>query len=192
MRIAFRDSSQRRIGTATIDAAARPTRVTLDDTGREVFLSWDNALDDAGQLRRCVVCGCADLFTEKAFPQVTGIVVVLAFAGALAGILGFATNIPVLTAMTIVLMLDVGILLFSRRRLVCYQCRTSFHNLAIARYHRPWDRATAERHVQPNTASLGPTEMTTRSQSVDSARDPSVSQSAPQTRPSLNRKSYSL
>lgn len=150
MRIAFRDRFRRRIGIATIDPASRPTRVTTKDTGVEVFLTWDTAVDDAGQLRRCVACGCGDLFAEKAFPQVTGIVVVLAFAGAFAGILGFATNLPVLTAMTVVLVLDVGILLFSRRRLVCYQCRTSYHALPIARYHRSWDRATAERHPSPS------------------------------------------
>lgn len=148
MRIELRDTSRRRIGRAHIDDAAQPTRVKTT-TGREVFLNWDIAVDDAGHLRRCLGCGCGDLFTEKAFPQVTGIVVVLAFAGAIAGIAGFATNLPVLTAMTIVLVLDIAILLFSRRRLVCYRCRTSYHNLRIARYHRPWDRTVAERHPLP-------------------------------------------
>src|SRR4051812_35668948 len=27
-------------------------------TSREAFLNWETALDDAGQLRRCVACGC--------------------------------------------------------------------------------------------------------------------------------------
>ena len=49
----------------------------------------------------------------------------------------------------VVLLLDSAVLLFSRRRLVCYRCRTSFHGLPIARYHRPWDRATADRHPLP-------------------------------------------
>lgn len=137
-----------------IDDASQPTRVTTT-VGREAFLNWETAVDDAGRLRRCVACGCGDLFAEKAFPQVTGIVVVLAFAGAVAGIAGFATNLPVLTAMTVVLALDVGILLFSRRRLVCYRCRTSYHELPIARYHRPWDRAVAERHPEPPNEGAG-------------------------------------
>lgn len=149
MRIEIRDSSRRRIGRVEVDPAARPTRVTSADTGRELFLTWDSAVDDAGHLRRCVVCGCPDLFHEKAFPQVTGIVVILAFAGAIAGILGFATNVPVLTAMLIVLILDVSILLFSERRLVCYRCRSSYHGLRIARYHRGWDRQVADRHPPP-------------------------------------------
>src|SRR5690554_463562 len=129
MRIELRDNQRRRIGRVRIDDGSQPTRVTTTDTRREVFLNWDTAVDDSGRLRRCVACGCGDLFTEKAFPQVTGIVVVLAFAGAIAGAAGFATNVPVLIVMSIVLALDVGILLFSRRRLVCYACRTSYHGL---------------------------------------------------------------
>jgi hypothetical protein len=157
MRIDIRDEQRRRIGRAIVDADARPTRVMTTDSGeggREVFLNWDTALDDAGRLRRCVVCGCPDLFQEKAFPQVTAIVVVLAFAGAIAGIFGLVTNVPVLIAMLVVLALDIGILLFSRRRLVCYRCRSSYHGLPIARYHRTWDRPTAERHPAPAAAAV--------------------------------------
>jgi hypothetical protein len=113
---------------------------------REIFLHWDTALDDAGHLRRCIICRCPDLFREKAFPQVTAFVVVLAFAGAALGALGYATTPPMLIAMAVVLVLDIAILVFSRRRLVCYRCRSSYHDLPLARYHRPWDRSTAERY----------------------------------------------
>jgi len=150
MRIELRDSDRNRIGRLEVDPNLRPTRVTIAETGREVFLDWETALDDAGHLRRCVACGCPDLFTEKAFPQVTGFVVVLAFAGAVVGALGYAQTWPMLSAMTAVLIVDAGILLFSRRRLVCYRCRTSYHHLEIARYHKRWDRAIAERY-QPST-----------------------------------------
>jgi len=132
-------------------AGSRP-RESHDDlspSSREVFLTWDTALDDAGQLRRCVACGCPELFREKAFPQVTGFVVLLAFIGAIVGALGLATDLPVLLTMAGVLLLDVAILFFSRRRLVCYQCRSSFHDLPIARYHRPWDRSIADRYPAP-------------------------------------------
>lgn len=150
MRIELRDEHRRRVGSAIVEPAERLTRVEVERRGRpepgEAFLIWDSALDDAGQLRRCVACGCGDLFREKAFPQITGLVVVLAFAGALVGLFGLATNLPVLILMIMVLAVDVAILLFSSRRLVCYRCRTVYRDLPIARYHRPWDRATAERH----------------------------------------------
>ena len=153
MRIELRDERRERVGRIEVDSAERPTRVSVMRPGRpepgEAFLNWDSALDDAGQLRRCVACGCHDLVREKAFPQVTGFVIVMAFVGAVVGLFGLATNLPVLIIMIGVLVLDVAILLFSRRRLVCYRCRTSYHELPIARYHRTWDRTQADRHPPP-------------------------------------------
>lgn len=148
MRIDVCDAQRLRIGRIEVDPARRPTRVRLETTDREVFLDWDTALDDAKRLRRCVVCGCNDLFRAKVFPQITGFVVVLAFAGAILGALG-QVNTPTLIAMVAVLAADVSILLFSGQRLVCHRCRSSYHGLPIARYHRRWDRAVAERHAPP-------------------------------------------
>ncbi len=149
MRIELRDAERRKVGRIEVDPARRPTRVHVQDSDGEVFLDWDTALDDAGHLRRCVACSCPDLFRAKAFPQVTGFVVVLAFAGAAIGALGLATTPPILIAMVLVLVADIAILLLSRPRLVCHRCRTSYHELSIARYHRRWDRAIAERHAPP-------------------------------------------
>lgn len=167
MRIEWRDERRRKIGRVEVDPApapapppaqaplaTRPTRAPIIERGvhdpqREAFLQWEGALDDAGQLRKCLACGCPDLFKEKAFPQVTGLVIVLAFVGAIVGGLGLATNLPVLLLLIVVLVLDVAILVLSHRRLVCYRCRSSYHDVAIARYHRAWDRATADRYPAP-------------------------------------------
>jgi hypothetical protein len=149
MRIELRDAERLKVGRIEVDPDRRPTRVHVQDSDREVFLDWDTALDDAGHLRRCVVCSCPDLFRAKAFPQVTGFVVVLAFAGAAIGAFGLATTPPILITMVLVLVADIAILLLSRQRLVCHRCRTSYHELQIARYHRRWDRAIAERHAPP-------------------------------------------
>lgn len=166
MHIVLRDENRRLIGRIDVNESLRPTRVTITDrapstrnlelgtrnsqastdSSHEVFLTWDTALDDAGQLRRCVACGCTDLFTEKAFPMVTGAVVVLAFIGAVLGAVGLADAPPVLVGMAVVLVLDVAILIFSRRRLVCYRCRSTYRELPIAPYHRPWDRSVADRY----------------------------------------------
>jgi hypothetical protein len=149
MRIGLRDEARRKIGGIVVDPALRPTRVSVVDRPREVLLDWDAAQDDAGQLRRCVACGCPDLFREKAFPQVTGFVVVLAFIGAVLGALGFADTPPVFGAMILVLVLDIAIFAFSRQRLGCYRCRTTYSGISIARYHRAWDRALAEKYPAP-------------------------------------------
>jgi len=155
MRIDARDLARRELGRIEVDPARRPTRVRVEGTDREVFLDWEAALDDASHLRRCVVCGCRDLYRSKAFPQVTGVVVLLAFVGAAVGLMGLATTPPYLIAMVLVLVADVSILLLSRPRLVCHRCRSSYADLPIARYHRRWDRAVAERH-SPAAAAASP------------------------------------
>ncbi len=149
MRALLKDGHRERLGEVEIDLANRPTRVHIDEADRDVFLNWEGAVDDAGQLRKCLACGCSDMYAEKAFPQVTGFVVVLAFTGAALGLLGNDVPPPVLVAMTLVLIADVAILVFSRVRLVCYQCRSIYRDLTIARYHRSWDRSIADRHPQP-------------------------------------------
>lgn len=173
MRMRVRNERRRVLGRAEVNPAERPTRVLVesaagdDQETHDLFLNWEGALDDAGQVRRCVACGCSDLFQERAFPQVTALVIVLAFAGAAVGALGFATTTPMLLLLCAVLAIDVAILLFSKRRLVCYRCRSTFMDMPIARYHRGWDRALADRYptdandsegasrkrVQPRTAA---------------------------------------
>jgi hypothetical protein len=146
MRVELRDEARRRIGRIEVDPAERPTRVRIEGGERDVFLTWDSAVDDSGRLRRCVACGCPDLYKVRAFPPLTGFVVVLAFAGAVIGVLGFATNPVVFGALIGVLVLDIASLVFARYRLVCHRCGSTYSSLEIARHHRPWDRAVAERY----------------------------------------------
>lgn len=129
-----------------MDSIARPVRATVVESGREVFLQWDSAIDDGGHLRRCVACGCPDLFHEKAFPVITSVIVVLAFLGAAVGLLGFADRPVVLAVLSAVLVADIAVFTLSRRHLVCYRCHSAYPGEPIARYHRGWDRGVAERH----------------------------------------------
>jgi hypothetical protein len=162
MRVDVRDpDTAERLGRVEVDPVQRPTRAPIAGTDREVFLDWDAAIDDAGRLRRCIVCGCRDLYSARIFPQVTGFVVVLAFAGAAVGIFGregFATNPVVLGALVLVLLLDVASLIFRTYRLVCYRCRSTYSDLEIARHHQRWDRAIAEKYSRgaPGRSAGGP------------------------------------
>lgn len=177
MRALLRDEHRERLGEVEIDLTDRPTRVHIDETDRDVFLNWEGAVDDAGQLRKCLACGCGEMYAEKAFPQVTGFVVVLAFTGAALGLLGNDVPPPVLVAMTIVLIADVAILVFSRVRLVCYQCRSIDRDLTIARYHRSWDRSVADRYPLPTKPAAEATTSSTGSGSQPAA------ESSPSQRP---------
>jgi hypothetical protein len=149
MRIDLRDVDGRRLGRVEVDPARRPNlvRATPPDGGepREQFLNWDGAIDDAGRLRKCLCCGCGSLYRAKALPQVTPFVVVLAFAGAAVGLLGYAADPRGLAALVVLLVLDIATLVFARPRLVCYRCGTVYARHRIARYFRPWERSEAER-----------------------------------------------
>lgn len=145
MRVMVRQIDRSKVGEIHADPEQRPARVRTLDTDQEVFLDWERAFDDSGQLRRCIICGSDHLFQHKTFPQITPFVVVLAFALSLIGVLGYVTDIAILIGMTGVLLLDIAILFFARTRLVCYRCRSQYRNLEIAEYHRRWDRATEAR-----------------------------------------------
>lgn len=152
MRIELRDSKGRRLSRVEVDERARPARIQVtapggrgDGAGQDLYPRWDEALDDAAALRRCVVCGCTDLYVRKSLPQVTPFILVLAFSGVAVAALGYATNPLVNGALAALLVVDVLTLALARRQLVCYGCGAIFHRVRIARYMRPWDRAVAER-----------------------------------------------
>lgn len=172
MRIDLRDERQDRLGRVEINPQERPTRVRPEGFDREVFLNWEAALNDAGYLRRCVACGCKDLYVQRLFPQLTGFVVVLAFVGAAIGIFGggLAENPFVLTALVLVLIADVASFVFRKRRLVCYHCRTSYSQTEIAGQHKAWDRAFAQRHARPELDDERPP--ATRSVSTRQGKQP--------------------
>jgi hypothetical protein len=149
MRIELRDANRRRLARVDIDERVRPARVQFSSGEKrgeqDLYLRWDEAVDDSSSLRRCVVCGCGDLYARKSLPQVTPFVVVLAFSGAAVSISGYGTKPIVIASLAILLVVDVLTLLLTRRQLVCYGCGAVYDRLRIARYHKPWDRAISER-----------------------------------------------
>ena len=126
-----------------VEIDQKPSKVRLEKSGKEVFLDWNSTIDDSGNLRSCVLCR-GEVYRERTFPQITGFVIVLAFAGGVAGLLGLVTTLPMIIAMAIVLILDIVILLLSFNRLVCYKCGSRFSKLTIAPYHQKWDVTRAE------------------------------------------------
>lgn len=157
MRIDVHDPARRRQGRIRVDPAQRPSRVSLEEGEGEVFLTWDGTLDDAGHLRRCLACGCPNLYRFRSLPSVTPIIVIVAFAGAAVGILGYATNPLVLATLLIVLLAEVAIILVARTRLVCYRCRSRYDETVIAPYHTAFDREIAEQPAnQPELLQITP------------------------------------
>lgn len=146
------------------EASASGTRPASDagpsasrETGVDRFLNWDGAIDDGGHLRKCVICGCDRLYRRKVLPQVTPFVVLLAFAGAIIGLLGYTNNPLMLPGLVVLLVIDVATLALARERLVCYRCGSVYSKLKIARYHHRWNRSEAERVRTRTGGSAGTT-----------------------------------
>ena len=125
-------------GHFSVDIRQKPSTARAEPSGEELYLEWNSTVDDSGKLRGCIACG-GEVYRDRTFPQMTGIVVVLAFAGAVAGLLGLVTTWFMLVLMAIVLVLDVVILIIGHPRLVCYKCGTVYCKLDIAPYHQRWD-----------------------------------------------------
>jgi hypothetical protein len=127
------------------ESAEPPATSPARDAGGERFLNWEGALDDGGHLRKCLICGCDRLYRQKTLPQVTPFVALLAFAGAIIGLLGYSNNQFMLPVLVGLLLIDIATLALASERLVCYRCGSVYSKLRIARYHRRWDRTEAER-----------------------------------------------
>lgn len=125
-----------------------PGDATADgDQPREMYLDWDQAIDDLGHLRRCPVCGCRELFARKDFPQVTGfVIVVLAALVAMWLFVGARQVIAGLGVLAAVALIDAVVYLFAGRCLVCYRCRSEFRDTPIRKDHPGWELAIGEKY----------------------------------------------
>lgn len=148
MLIRLRDTDRRPLGHATVDAEARPPRVTTesrDGAPREVFLDWERALDDDGRLRACVACGSPSLYRRKAPLWFTPFALLLAAGGLVLAITGHSSHPAVLGALVALLVIDLVVLMVVPTRLVCYRCGTDYSGLPIAPHHGRWDPRAAAR-----------------------------------------------
>ena len=147
MRIDVRDQDRRWLFDVEVDPL-RPPAIVRGPGAKpaEVYLKWDQALDDRQQLRRCPVCGCRELFVRKDFPQLLGLLLVVATASG--AILLFLLNrakwaYGLLAAMVVA---DVVLSLAAGRCLVCYRCRSEFRGIEIPRDQAGWDLAIGDKY----------------------------------------------
>ena len=141
MRIHIKDNQGRPRLTVHIDPAQPPTVVqATDHRGPAISLSWDQALDDHGRLRRCPVCGCADLYRRKQVPQLTVFALIVAAALIAMVFYGFGLSGPALIVLALVLILDLLIYLYARRYLVCYRCGSEFYDCLLYTSPSPRDQ----------------------------------------------------
>jgi hypothetical protein len=147
MQVTARAADRSRLGQAEVSLEERPARLRVGKPGeeREHFLDWERAIDDAGQLRKCVLCGCDTLYRNRSTPRLTVIVAVLALSVVAVGLAGYVTPWALVATLLVVAAVDLVLWLRSEWRLTCYRCRSTFRGMPIARYHRGWDARTQRR-----------------------------------------------
>ncbi|MEM9295743.1 MAG: hypothetical protein AAGA57_08075 [Planctomycetota bacterium] len=133
--------------SATADAppdATPPPEKTLS-------LDWDRALDDAGSLRRCPICGGEHLYRRRVVPRVT-LFLIVALGGA-AGLMLAHSGLTYagVTLAAVIAAADLWVLLRFRPVLRCYRCGATYQGVPLRPRHKPWDPTTAKSagRVQP-------------------------------------------
>ncbi len=113
---------------------------------------WERGLSEealqAGTVRRCLVCGCEDLWRQKDFPQRWGLALVV--AGIVLSTIAWANWRP-LWAIGILMafaLADMLLYTFMPDVLVCYRCRARHRDAAEMEKHAGFDLETAERYRQ--------------------------------------------
>jgi hypothetical protein len=94
---------------------------------------------------RCAVCGCAELFIRKDFPQRLGLAIVVIFG--LAAVYFFAISIVIAWLILAgAVVLDLIIYAVIGRVTGCYACRAEYRKCNLNPAHEGFDLATSEKY----------------------------------------------
>ena len=103
---------------------------------------------EQGAPTRCAVCGNADLWRQKDFPQ--GLGLLLVGLGIIISTAFWAYHRPALAIGTLMAFAagDLLLYLFMKDVLVCYRCAARFHRADLGEIHPAFNLETAERYRQ--------------------------------------------
>lgn len=113
---------------------------------------WQRAVPEGGVTgnvpQQCLVCGCSDLWRQKDFPPLLGVLMV--GMGILLSTIAVAYMRPVLALGILMAFALVDMLLFlvMRDRLVCYRCHAVYRRLGDLQHHAKFDLELNERYRQ--------------------------------------------
>jgi len=103
---------------------------------------------ESGLPRRCLVCGCDDLWRQKDFPQRLGLAMVA--LGAVLSTIAWAYYEPAI-ALGILLafaLADMVLFVVMKDVLVCYRCHARYRDAVLTEDHPRFNLETAERYRQ--------------------------------------------
>lgn len=146
MHISVNNLDREPLGSAVVDASAKPAQATLQGTDQSIDLHWVGTLDEEGRVQRCVVCGCREIFKRYDFPQRFGLALVLI---AIIACVVLLIEGQVLWAMGVLLgtvVIDRIVYVFTGECLVCYRCRSEFRDVTVDKSHASWDLSIGEKY----------------------------------------------
>lgn len=146
MRISVNNLDREPQGVVIVDETSQPARAGLRGTDRQIDLKWQNAVDEQGHLRRCVVCGCREIFKRRDFPQRFGLMLVIAAAVASVILLARGEALWSMAVLLAAVVIDRVVYVFTKECLVCYRCRSEFREVVVDSSHEPWDLAIGEKY----------------------------------------------
>ncbi len=154
MRIEIKDRQGNPRLTVHVDPAQPPTVVkATDGRGPAVSLDWNQTLDDKDQLRHCPICTCPDLYAKKQVPQLTVFVLIIAAGSLATALFGIGLGRPAMIVLAVVVVLDIVIWFTAPRFMVCYRCRSEFHDTSVIGRATSWNAAIADRYPGPESGS---------------------------------------
>lgn len=108
-----------------------------------------------GNLVRCRICGCEDLWRQKDFPP--GLGLLMAGTAATLSIIAYAMYMPILALAILMAAALVDMILYSRMgdMLVCYRCKSRHRKTAMHDEHPTFDLETEERYRQQRLRQSG-------------------------------------
>lgn len=147
VRIDLHNLKRERVTRVHVDPQHLPTRISAPHgNGPDIYLDWNQTLDDRGRLRRCPVCGCPDLYRRKDYPQVTGFAIIVLAAVVSVALWSYHLPRAALVILAVLILTDLLIFFFSPHSLVCYRCHSTYRKLPIDRRHPGWDSTVDERY----------------------------------------------
>ncbi len=108
-----------------------------------------------GNICRCRICGCQDLWRQKDFPPALGLALVA--TAAIFSCIAWATYHPAIAIGILMVAGLIDMILYTMMgdMLVCYRCAARHRKTSISDQHPRFDLETAERYRQQDLRQRG-------------------------------------
>jgi hypothetical protein len=126
-----------------VAAAEALSSITCGRCGREISLSWSDAVRADQSVDRCPVCGGADFYLRKDFDPKIGVATVAVAVGISAVFYWFDKDFIAYAVLAAAALLDFIVYRFLKEVTVCYRCHTEFRG-AYPRTASGFDLHTAD------------------------------------------------